>query len=55
MEGALLTISGSGVGALSIDGRKKVFNGMEKNRFRENNWFAEVLKDLFIQTFLCSA
>ncbi len=45
----------SDVGTLSIDGRKKAFNGMERNCFRENNRFAEVLKDLFIQTFLGSA
>jgi len=44
----------SDVGTLSIDGRKKAFNGMERNCFRENNRFAEGVNDLFIQTFLGS-
>lgn len=44
----------SDVRTLSIDGRKKAFNGMERNCFRENNRFAEGVNDLFIQTFLGS-
>ena len=36
----------SDVGTLSIDGRKKAFNGMERNCFRENNRFAEGVNDL---------
>jgi hypothetical protein len=42
----------SDVGTLSIDGRKKAFNGMKRNCFRKNNRFAEGVNELFIQTFL---
>ena len=44
----------SDVGTLSIDGRKKAFNGMGRNCFRENNRYAEGVNDFFIQTFLGS-
>ena len=37
----------SDVGTLSIDGRKKAFNGMERNCFRENNRFAEGVNESF--------